>query len=53
MDQNYKADMGNTFDENENLRTVARYSKQIIKLIYLHYLTTPRGVMGVKRTEKT
>jgi hypothetical protein len=29
--------------------TAAKYSKQILKLIYLHYLTAPRGARGVKR----
>ena len=46
--------MGDHFDENEKNppggATVAKYSKQILKLIYLHYLTAPRGARGVKRT---
>ena len=33
--------------------TVAKYSKQILKLIYLHYLTAPRGARGVKKTGRT
>ena len=53
-DLNHKADIGDHFDENKkkSARTVAKYSKQILKLIYLHYLTAPRGVRGVKRTER-
>ena len=30
--------------------TVAKYSKQILKLLYLHYLSAPRGARGVKMT---
>ena len=49
--------MGDHFDENEKKSpggdTVARYSKQILKLIYLHYLTAPRGARGVKKTGRT
>ena len=33
--------------------TVAKYLKQILKLIYLHYLTAPRGAGGIKRIERT
>jgi hypothetical protein len=44
--------MGDHFDKNEKNppggATVAKYSKQILKLIYLHYLTTP-GVPGVSK----
>jgi hypothetical protein len=56
-DLNYKADMGDHFDKNEKKTpggaTVAKYSKQILKLIYLLYLNAPRGARGVKRTERT
>ena len=59
-DLNHKADMGDHFDENKKIRqaaplqcTVGKYSKQILKLIYLHYLTAPRGARGVKKTGKT
>jgi hypothetical protein len=49
--------MGYHFDKNEKKSpggaTVAKYSKQILKLIYLHYLTAPRKVRGVKRTGRT
>jgi hypothetical protein len=49
--------MGDHFDENEKNppggATVAKYSKQILKLIYLHYLTTPRDAKGVNRTGRT
>ena len=49
--------MGDHFDENEKNppggATVAKYSKQILKLIYLHYLTAPRDARGVKRTRRT
>ena len=49
--------MENHFDENKKNppggATVAKYSKQILKLIYLHYLTAPRGARGVKRTGRT
>jgi hypothetical protein len=47
-DLNYKANEKNT----PGGATVAKYSKQILKLIYLHYLTAPRGARGVKRTER-
>ena len=46
--------MGDHFDENEKNppggATVAKYSKQILKL---HYLTALRGARGVKRTGRT
>ncbi len=49
--------MGDNFDNYEKNplggATVAKYSKQILKLIYLHYLTTSRGARGVKRTGRT
>ena len=49
--------MGDHFYENVKNppggATVAKYSKQILKLIYLHYLTTPRGARGIKRTGRT
>jgi hypothetical protein len=56
-DLNLKADMGDHFDENEKnppgSATVAKYSKEILKLIYLNYLTAPRSARGVKRTKRT
>ena len=56
-DLNHKADMGDHFDENEKNppggATLAKYSKQILKLIYLNYLTAPRSARGVKRTGRT
>ena len=49
--------MGNHFDKNEKNppggATVAKYSRQMLKLIYLHYLTTPRSARGVKEPEGT
>ena len=49
--------MGDHFDENEKNppggATVAKYSKQILKLIYLHYLTPSRGARGDKTLVRT
>jgi len=43
--------MGDHFDKNEKIPQEAPHSKkQILKLIYLHYLTAPWGARGVKRT---
>jgi hypothetical protein len=49
--------MGDHFDKSEKNppggATIAKYSKQTLKLIYLHYLTAPRGPRGVKRNGRT
>jgi hypothetical protein len=49
--------MGDHFDKNEKNppggANVAKYSKQTLKIIYFHYLTTPRGARDVKGTKKT
>ena len=49
--------MGDHFDKNEKNppggATVAKYSKQILKLIYLHYvLNHPQGCQGCQKNWK-